>query len=36
MKNPVSSLGQPIDSELFQSKLDEYVRSLNIFAAKVS
>ncbi|XP_014666942.1 PREDICTED: trafficking protein particle complex subunit 1-like [Priapulus caudatus] len=34
VKNPMCALGEPITSELFKSKLDEFVRSLPIFNAK--
>lgn len=36
IRNPVCELGQPITSELFQTKLDEYVRGLSIFPTRVS
>ena len=36
VKNPLCDLGEPIGSELFKSKLDEYVRALPIFATKIS
>ena len=31
VKNPLCRLDEPIQSELFASKLDTYIRSLNIF-----
>ncbi|XP_052782819.1 trafficking protein particle complex subunit 1-like [Mya arenaria] len=36
VKNPVCELSQPIETELFKQKLDEYIRGLSIFATKVS
>ncbi|XP_064639676.1 trafficking protein particle complex subunit 1-like isoform X2 [Lineus longissimus] len=36
VKNPMCPLGEPIQSELFKSKLDDFVRGLPIFATKVS
>ena len=36
VKNPLCELGEPIKSELFQSKIDDYIRGLPIFATKVS
>lgn len=34
IKNPMCKSGEPISSELFKTKLDEYMRSLPIFALK--
>ena len=31
VKNPLCQLNEPIQSELFTSKLDSYIRSLTIF-----
>lgn len=36
VKNPVCDMSQPIESELFKTKLDEYMRGLSIFATRVS
>ncbi|XP_013380900.1 trafficking protein particle complex subunit 1 [Lingula anatina] len=36
VKNPLCELGQPIKSDLFKTKLDEYVRNLPIFATKTN
>ncbi|CAH1780589.1 unnamed protein product [Owenia fusiformis] len=36
IKNPECKLGQQITSELFQTKLDDYIRSLPQFATKLS
>ncbi|XP_062610122.1 trafficking protein particle complex subunit 1-like [Saccostrea cucullata] len=36
IRNPQCELGQPITSELFQNKLDEYVRGLPIFPTRIS
>jgi len=36
VKNPACDQTQPISSELFKSKLDEYIRSLPVFASKVA
>jgi len=36
VKNPACDMTSPIESELFQTKLDEFVRALPIFATKVS
>ena len=36
IKNPMCPLGETITSELFKTKLDEYVRGLPIFATKLS
>ena len=36
VKNPLASLSEPITSELFKTKLDDYVRGLPMFAAKLS
>jgi len=36
VKNPLTELGEPITSELFRSKMDDYVRGLPFFAPKAS
>ncbi|XP_035674032.1 trafficking protein particle complex subunit 1-like [Branchiostoma floridae] len=36
VKNPLYELGQPIESELFKAKLDNFVRGLPMFATKSS
>ncbi|KAL3847106.1 hypothetical protein ACJMK2_018036 [Sinanodonta woodiana] len=36
VKNPLCELDKPILSELFKSKLDEFIRNLPAFASKVS
>ncbi|XP_046546287.1 trafficking protein particle complex subunit 1-like isoform X2 [Haliotis rubra] len=36
VKNPLCCLDQPITSELFKAKLDDFVRGLPIFPASVS
>ena len=36
VKNPLSRLDQPVMSELFKNKMDEYVRSLSQFATRVN
>ncbi|XP_045202163.1 trafficking protein particle complex subunit 1-like [Mercenaria mercenaria] len=36
VRNPVCDLSQPIESEIFKTKLDEYIRALSIFATRVS
>lgn len=36
VKNPACVQGQPITSELFRTKLDEYIRSLPIFTTRTS
>ncbi|ELT88724.1 hypothetical protein CAPTEDRAFT_19288 [Capitella teleta] len=36
MKNPLCVQGDVIESELFQTKLDDFVRGLPIFATKLS
>ncbi|KAL4219872.1 Trafficking protein particle complex subunit 1 [Mactra antiquata] len=36
VKNPVCDMSQPIESELFKTKLDEYIRALPMFATRVS
>ncbi|XP_064615515.1 trafficking protein particle complex subunit 1-like [Liolophura sinensis] len=36
VKNPLCALGEPIASELFKQKLDDYIRGLPVFASKVS
>ncbi|KAK3095874.1 hypothetical protein FSP39_020179 [Pinctada imbricata] len=36
VRNPLCELGQPISSELFHTKLDEYVRGLPIFPTRIS
>ena len=32
MKNPLCELGEPVSSDLFKSKLDEYIKALHFFA----
>ena len=32
VKNPLCKLGEPIDSVIFKTKLDGYIRELPIFA----
>lgn len=34
VKNPLCPLGQTVQSELFRSRLDSYVRSLPFFSAR--
>lgn len=36
VKNPLTELGEPITSELFRTKLDEYIRGLPFFTPKSS
>jgi hypothetical protein len=36
VRNPVCDLDKPITSELFQTKIDEFVRGLPFFASKIS
>lgn len=36
IKNPAYSLGQPVISELFKSKLDEFIRGQQFFTTKLS
>jgi len=36
VKNPLCELDQPVTSELFKVKMDEYIRSLPQFASKTS
>ena len=36
VKNPMSQLNEPVVSELFKSKMDEYVRSLPMFATRIN
>ena len=36
VRNPQCELGKPITSELFQTKLDEYIRGLSIFPTRIS
>ncbi|XP_076435800.1 trafficking protein particle complex subunit 1-like isoform X2 [Babylonia areolata] len=36
VKNPLTELGEPITSELFRTKMDDYVRGLPFFASKAS
>jgi len=36
VKNPVCGLDQPIETELFKQKVDEYIRALPIFSTKVA
>ncbi|CAG5122829.1 unnamed protein product [Candidula unifasciata] len=36
VKNPLCDMDQPITSELFKNKLDEYVRALPQFSTKVA
>lgn len=36
VKNPVCDMSQPIESEIFKTKLDEYIRALPVFATRVS
>ena len=36
VRNPACVQGQPITSELFRTKLDEYIRSLPIFTTRTS
>lgn len=34
VKNPLTKLNQPIQSELFKSKLDEFVKESSIYLSK--
>ena len=36
VKNPLCKLGEPITSDLFKVKLDDYIRGLPIFATRTS
>ncbi|KAL5004168.1 hypothetical protein ScPMuIL_017624 [Solemya velum] len=36
VKNPMCELGVPIKSELFKTKLDDYIRGLSVFPMKLS
>ena len=36
VKNPLTELGEPITSELFKTRLDDFVRGLPFFAPKGS
>ena len=36
VKNPLCELGEPVSSDLFKTKLDEYIKALHFFLAKVS
>ncbi|KAL8625026.1 Trafficking protein particle complex subunit 1 [Nucella lapillus] len=36
VKNPLTELGEPVTSELFRTKMDDYVRGLPFFASKAS
>ncbi|XP_028153395.1 trafficking protein particle complex subunit 1 [Diabrotica virgifera virgifera] len=36
IKNPLCRLSQPIDSDLFKTKLDAYIKQLSIYPSKVA
>ncbi|CAG9865170.1 unnamed protein product [Phyllotreta striolata] len=36
VKNPLCKLGQPIQSELFRTKLDAFIKQLSIYSSKVA